>query len=350
MLRTRLSSSAGQVAAEYMGGLLLVAVVIAALLGGQVHTKIAVEAERAICKITGSLACGEPGVPKPEGADDSEPGEPDREVHDAECDNDLPGDLLRDEGDDPAGGDPEADQVYDNLGQVFDYYSETFGRDSYDDSGGELIASINFCETPGTPMTNAYWNGTQMVFGDGYASSLDITAHELTHAVTEETAGLEYQCQSGALNESMSDIFASNVDDDDWEIGEDLPGDPLRDMENPANGHPPQPAHVDDFNEMPNDGNPYNDHGGVHYNSGIPNHAYYLMVKAIGRDAAEAIVYRALTEELGPDSGFEDFRTASLAVAERLWGVDSPEYRGTNESFAAVGLDGTWEAPEVEGC
>ena len=348
MLRPRLSSSAGQVAAEYLGGLLLVAVVVGAMIGARVHTTIAVEAERAICKITGSTECGEPGVPEAEGADDSEPGEPDREVHDAECDNDLPGDLVRDEGDDPS-GDPEADAVYDNLGDVFDYFSETFGRDSYDDSGGELIASINFCETPGTPMTNAYWDGTQMVFGDGYASSLDITAHELTHAITEQTAGLEYQCQSGALNESMSDIFASNVDDD-WEIGEDLPGGPIRDMQNPEDGDPPQPAHVDDFNEMPNDGNPFNDHGGVHHNSGIPNHAYYLMVQAIGRDAAEAIVYRALTEELDENSNFEDFRTAELAVAARLWGEDSPEYRGTDESFAAVGLDGTWEAPEVEGC
>ena len=350
MPRTRLSSSAGQVAAEYVGGLLLVAVVIGALLGGQVHTRIAVEVERAICKVTGSAQCGEPGVPKPEGAGDSEPGDPDREVHDADCDNDLPGDLLRGEGEDPAGGDPEADQVYDNLGQVFRYYADTFGRDSYDNAGGDLIASINFCEEPGVPMRNAYWNGTQMVFGDGYASSLDITAHELTHAVTEQTAGLEYQCQSGALNESMSDIFASNVDTDDWLIGEDLPGGAIRDMANPANGDPPQPAHVDDFNEMPNDGNPFNDHGGVHYNSGIPNHAYYLMVKAMGRDHAEAIVYRALTEELEPDSSVEDFRTASLAVAQRLWGADSPEYRATNESFAAVGLDGTWEAPEVEGC
>jgi bacillolysin len=349
MLRTRLSSSAGQVAAEYVGGLLLVAVVIGALLGGQVHTKIAVEAERAICKITGAAGCGEPGVPRPPGAN-TDPGAPSREVHDAKCDNDLPGDLQRDEGDRPGSGDPEADAVYDNLGQVFDYYSKTFGRHSYDNAGGDLVASINFCETPGTPLRNAYWNGSQMVFGDGYASSLDITAHELTHAVTERTAGLEYKCQSGALNESMSDIFASNVDDNDWEIGEDLPTGALRDMADPAKGHPPQPANVKDFVVMPNDDNDYNDHGGVHYNSGIPNHAYYLMVKAIGRDAAEAIVYRALTEELGPTSGFEDFRTASLEVARKLWGVDSPEYRGTDESFAAVGLDGTWEAPDVEGC
>ncbi len=148
----------------------------------------------------------------------------------------------------------------------------------------------------------------------------------------------------------MSDIFASNVDTDDWEIGEDLPGGALRDMANPANGDPPQPAHVDDFGEMPNDGNPYNDHGGVHYNSGIPNHAYYLMVQAIGRDGGGADRLPRADREARADSGFEDFRTASLEVARELWGEDSPEYQGTNESFAAVGLDGTWEAPEVEGC
>src|SRR5215207_11612833 len=199
----RLRSSAGQVAAEYLGALLLVAVVIAALIGSQLHTQIAVEVERAICKIAGSSGCGEPGVPQA-GAGEETPGEPDRSVYDAECDNDLPGRLVRGEGDDPAGGDPEADQVYDNLGQVFRYYADTFGRDSYDDSGAELIASINFCENPGTPTRNAYWDGTQMKFGDGYASSLDVTAHELTHAVTNPTADLEYECQSGALNEAMS--------------------------------------------------------------------------------------------------------------------------------------------------
>jgi Zn-dependent metalloprotease len=346
----RLRSQAGQVASEYLGVLLLVAVVVAALLATQLHTQIAVEVERAICKIASSWECGEPGVPDDERAAGDEPGEPDRSVYDDECKNDLPGRLLRGEGDDPTDADPEANQVYDNLGQVFDYYADTFGRDSYDDSGAELIASINFCENPGTPTRNAYWDGTQMKFGDGYAASLDVTAHEITHAVTNLTADLEYQCQSGALNESMSDIFASNVDSDDWEIGEDLPGGALRDMANPANGDPPQPAHVDDFVEMPNDGSPFNDNGGVHYNSGIPNHAYYLMVQAIGRDRAEQIVYRALTEKLRSDSGFEDFRTASLDVARELWGGDSPEYQGTNESFAAVGLDGTWEAPEVEGC
>ena len=145
-----------------------------------------------------------------------------------------------------------------------------------------------------------------MKFGDGYAASLDVTAHELTHAVTAQTAGLEYKCQSGALNESMSDIFASNVDSNDWEIGEDLPGGTLRDMAHPGNGHPPQPDNVADFVEMPNDGNPYDDSGGVHHNRGIPN---YLRVQTIGRDHARQIVYRALPEKLRPDSGFEPARS-----------------------------------------
>ena len=102
----RLRAQAGQVAAEYLGVLLLVAVVIAALIGTQLHTHIAVEVQRAICKIAGSAACGEPGVPQAQGADDDDPGEPDRSVYDDECKNDLPGRLLRGEGDDPAGGDP----------------------------------------------------------------------------------------------------------------------------------------------------------------------------------------------------------------------------------------------------
>jgi Zn-dependent metalloprotease len=348
--RHALRSSTGQTSAEYMGVLLLVAVVIGSLFGSDLSDRVVTETQRAICRIaSGGEPCDASARPQEESEQANTAGEPDREVHDAECDNDLPGILVRDEGDDPS-GDPEADAVYDNLGQVYDYYAKTFGRDSYDDDGAQLLASINFCEDPGKATHNAFWDGTQMKFGDGYGSSLDVTAHELTHAVTSETADLEYNCQSGALNESMSDIFASNVDADDWEIGEDLPGGALRDMANPENGHPPQPGHTDDFVEMPNDGSPFNDSGGVHHNSGIPNRAYYLMVQSIGRNAAEEVVYRALTEKLESDSGFEDFRTASLEVAKEQFGEDSPEYRGVNSSFAAVGLDGTWVAPEVEGC
>jgi Zn-dependent metalloprotease len=146
----------------------------------------------------------------------------------------------------------------------------------------------------------------------------------------------------------MSDIFASNVDTDDWEIGEDLPDGALRDMADPESYG--DPAHVDDFLAQENDGTSATDYGGVHTNSSIPNHAYYLMVQEIGRDAAEQVVYRAFTEKLESDSDFEDFRSTSLEAAEELYGADSPEYRGVDESFAAVGIDGTWEAPEITGC
>jgi Zn-dependent metalloprotease len=121
-------------------------------------------------------------------------------------------------------------------------------------------------------------------------------------------------------------------------------------MEHPGNGHPPQPAHVDDFNEMPNDGSPFNDHGGVHYNSGIPNHAYYLMVEAIGRDAAKAIVYGALTEELGPDSGFEDSAPPRSRSPRACGARTARSTRARTSPSPPSGLDGTWEAPVVEGC
>ena len=233
---------------------------------------------------------------------------------------------MRGEGDDPS-GDPEADAVYDNLGQVFDYYSDTFGRDSYDDAGADLIASINFCETPGTPMINAYWDGTQMVFGDGYASSLDITAHELTHAVTERPPA---SSTSASRARSTSRCRTSSPPTSTPTTGRSARTCPTA-RSATWRTRERRPAAARAHRRLQRDAQrrqPFNDHGGVHYNSGIPNHAYYLMVQAIGRDAAEAIVYRALTEELEEDSNFEDFRTASLEVARELWGEDSPEYRG----------------------
>jgi Zn-dependent metalloprotease len=195
-------------------------------------------------------------------------------------------------------------------------------------------------QDPDYPYRNAYWDPErkQMVFGEGYAQPLDVTAHEVTHALTESTANLEYRGESGALNESISDIFASNIDPDDWEIGEELPEGAIRDMANPERFD--QPTHVDDYQDLADDV----DHGGVHINSGIPNRAYYNMVQLIGREASEQIVYRAVTEHLESDSGFEDFRAASLRAAEELYGEDSRERRGVDEAFRRVGLDGTWEA------
>lgn len=156
-------------------------------------------------------------------------------------------------------------------------------------------------EVPGdlrarTARTRLDPNRRQMMFGEGSAMPLDVTAHEVTHAITEMTAGLEYQGESGALNEAISDVFASNLDPDDWEIGEDLPGGAIRDMADPERYG--QPAHTGD------------------------------------RDASEQIVYAAVTEHLGRDSGFEDFRAACRQASEDRYGRDSAEYRG---------VGGTWE-------
>ena len=338
----------GQASISYAGVLALLGLVFVAVFALGLDGRVSRAVAGSVCMITGGSNCERPDGTtggRPEEYEDS--GRADREVYDADCDNSLPGDRVR-EGDDGPTGDSEADAAWENLGRTYDYYRDTFGRDSYDNSGAELVASVHFCETPGEDFANAYWNGDQMVFGEGYAAPLDVTAHELTHAITDRTADLVYQCQSGALNESFSDIFASNVDTDDWEIGEDLPGGAIRDMADP--GRFGDPAHVDDYDTRPNDSDPSNDHGAVHSNSGIPNHAYYLIVQNIGRKDAEQVMYRVLTEELGPDSGFEDFRTASLKVARDLFGEGSSQVAQIDQSFAAVGLDGTWEAPEVEGC
>ena len=334
----------GQGTAEYVG---LIALLLAAIVtlstsaaGSAIASSIGEAVKSAFCAL--DPGCGGSGGP-------GGPGEPPvvatgpRRVYDAGNGSDIPGDLIRDEGDGPT-GDPEADAVDANFAAIYTYFFSEFGRDSFDDNGAPLIATIRYRQDPDVPYRNAYWDPErrQMVFGEGYAEPLDVTAHEVTHALTDETADLEYRGESGALNESMSDIFGSNLDPDDWTIGEDLPDGAIRDMADPERFD--QPAHVDDYRALPDTV----DNGGVHINSGIPNHAYFNMVQNIGRDAAQEIVYRALTEHLESDSGFEDFRTASLQVAEDEYGADSPEYEGVDEAFRAVGLDGTWEAPDPD--
>jgi Zn-dependent metalloprotease len=264
-----------------------------------------------------------------------------RETYDAGHGTSLPGTLIRSEGEGPT-GDPDVDNAHDFAGDTYDYYWGTHGRDSYDNQGATLVSTANY----GSNYLNAFWNGQQMVYGDDFPVN-DVVAHELTHAVTERTADLEYRWQSGALNESISDIFGAMVDRDDWLMGEDLPDsvlggrEAIRDMADPARFG--QPAHTDDWVET------CSDNEGVHTNSGIPNKAYYNIATAIGKDKAELIFYRTLIVYLSINSSLEDARAGARQSAADLYGAGSAEYLSVTDGFNAVGLDGVWE-PAPNSC
>ncbi|MFF1307820.1 M4 family metallopeptidase [Streptomyces sp. NPDC058307] len=189
----------------------------------------------------------------------------------------------------------------------------------------------------GKDYENAYWDGQKMVFGTGF-TVLDVTAHELTHAVTEHAGGLVYKDQSGALNESYSDIFGEMTELDyrnsiDWLMGSDLPGGAIRSMKDPSKYD--QPAHMRDYET------PCYDGGGVHINSGIPNHAFYLAYNSahLADGKAEKVFYTALTDMLFPDSTFADARNATIATAWRLYGKASWEAATIGGSWTSVGVE-----------
>src|SRR4051812_38581773 len=222
--------------------------------------------------------------------------------------NALPGEKVLSEGDPPS-KDESVNQAYDGAGKTYDFYDKVFQRNSIDGDGMEIISSVHF----GVSFDNAFWDGGQMVYGDGsgrlfkegsLTSAVDVIAHELTHGVTQFTAALKYSKQSGALNESMSDVFGSLVKqytlgqtakEADWLIGEGILveslGQALRSLKAPGTAFKfdDQPAHMDDYRDLPDDNNPRNDNGGVHINSGIPNKAFYLAAVAINAHAWEKV-------------------------------------------------------------
>lgn len=286
-------------------------------------------------------------------------GEPARYVHSAEQRQELPGRLVRSEGEGDS-GDPAVDEAYHGLGATYRLFWEAFQRHSIDDRGMALLATVHY----GRDYENAFWDGRQMVFGDGdgelfnrFTIAIDIIAHELTHGVIQHEAALVYSHQAGALNESLSDVFGSLVkqrelgqraDQADWLIGEGLftgrvAARALRSMAEPGSayddpllGRDPQPGHMDDFVETEAD------HGGVHINSGIPNRAFHLAATALGGHAWEAagrIWYDTLIDaRLARDSDFATFAGLTLENAGRRFGSAGREAEAVREAWRAVGV------------
>ncbi|UHA61499.1 M4 family metallopeptidase [Metabacillus litoralis] len=225
------------------------------------------------------------------------------------------------------------------AGKVYDYFLNTHGRNSFDNKGATIRSTVHY----GSNYNNAFWNGSQMVYGDGDGSvfaplsgALDVVAHELTHAVTDRSASLEYRNQSGALNESFSDVFGYFLDPQDYLMGEDVytpgqPGDALRSLSNPAQFG--QPEHMNQYV------NTTSDNGGVHTNSGIPNKAAYYTISSIGKTQAEKIYYRALTVYLTPTSNFSYARAALLQSAADLYGSGSSAYSAVKSAWDRVGVN-----------
>lgn len=236
---------------------------------------------------------------------------------------------------------PAVDAHY-HAGKVYDYYKNVHNRNSIDGKGKIIRSGVNY----GVNVNNAFWNGQQMIYGDGdgrvfapLSGALDVVAHELTHAVTQYSADLRYVNQSGALNESFSDVFGYFVDPANWDLGEAVytprvSGDALRSLSNPEKYG--QPAHMRDYQYLP--ATEEGDNGGVHINSGIPNKAAYLTINEIGKEKAEKIYYRALTTYLTPTSDFKQARTALLQSAADYDGYDSTAYKAVENAWNQVGV------------
>jgi Zn-dependent metalloprotease len=274
----------------------------------------------------------------------------------------LPGTLIRSEGQKPIGTrdktrDP--DECYEGFGATYDFYKTILGRNSIDDKGLTLTGSVHYSRK----YDNAMWDGKQMIFGDGdgvifngFTDELDVIGHELTHGVTQYSANLEYEGESGALNESVSDVFGSMIkqyklkqsaSEANWLIGEgilakSINGTALRSMKAPGTayndpklgGKDPQP---DKYAEIVITSN---DNGGVHINSGIPNKAFYLAAVGLGGnswDRAGKIWYQTLTGgKLSSNAQFQDFANLTASVASSLY--DSSVRQKVVDAWAGVGI------------
>lgn len=268
-------------------------------------------------------------------------GQLERSIFNARQKEKLPGLQVRNEGQPPV-TDIAVNEAYDYLGITHDFFRQAYQRDSLDNKGLPLSGTVHY----GNKYQNAFWNGEQMVFGDGdgeifnrFTIAIDVVAHELSHGVTETEVGLIYFEQPGALNESLSDVFGSLVkqyhlnqkaEQADWLIGEGLlakgiNGKGLRSMSEPGTayndpllGKDPQPAHMKNYVKT------REDNGGVHLNSGIPNRAFYLAATALGGYAWEKAGYAwydtVCDRALKQDADFVSFARLTIAHGEKRSG------------------------------
>ncbi len=284
-------------------------------------------------------------------------GSPQRAVHDAQNSTTLPGRLVRSEGA-AASRDAAVDEAYAHLGATYKLFWDIYRRDSIDGSGLPLVGTVHY----GEDYDNAFWNGAQMVFGDGdgevfnrFTVAVDIIGHELTHGVIDTEAALAYQGQSGALNESLCDVFGALVKqyslgqkarEADWLVGQGLflpkvQARALRSMaepgsayDDPALGKDPQPAHMSHYVDTPRD------NGGVHINSGIPNRAFHLAATALDGPAwavAGRIWYETLRDKrLRHDADFAAFAHLTVDIARTHHGAAA--HKAVAAAWAAVGV------------
>jgi vibriolysin len=286
-----------------------------------------------------------------------------RKVYSANNGTSTPGTLKRSEGQ-AAIGDSHVDTNYDMLGYTYNCYKTVFGRDSLNNAGQTLVSTVHYSRN----YVNAYWDGTQMVYGDGdgvnsieLGKDADVTVHELTHAVTENESNLTYSGQSGGLNEAMSDTFGAiceswnigwAINADVWKVGEDVwtpgtAGDALRYMNDPAKDG----ASLDYASQ-------YNGQD-VHYTSGVPNLAFQLLaqggthprgkssivVTGIGVEKAGKIWYKANTDLYTAGTTYEQAKTWTMQAAATLYPTDASIQASVKAAWEAVGVGVTTPPP-----
>ncbi len=273
------------------------------------------------------------------------------------CNNTTTCPPARIEGGTPVGN-SDVDNAYTFLGDTYNYYKNNFNRDGYNNNGGPINTYVHIPTFNDFICPNAAWTGSDgdIIFCDGLVAN-DVLAHEYTHIVTGSTANLMYKTQSGALNESVSDIFGYALDPDDWTMGEDTTLGVIRRMDDPTQSKQPQPDRL--FSSLYYCGSL--DNGGVHKNNGVLIKAFYLMtaggtfngctISGISKEKSHPIVYRALTTYLTQQSNFKAAYTALLQACSDLYQADSNECNQVKAALQATEMDQQPENSQVgAGC